>query len=182
MERQREHERYQEYLAEQDSEKMPRAFDLGWRRNLTHLSGDRPLLWPLPICTTIGDGWRWDPSPRFLEARERLRVRRDQDAVDEQQYHHDLYQRNMDNGRSWAGGAGASGGAAQPAWTPNNRGLRPDTPDDRPPTSVSLQTLAPMSPRPRPGDSDFEDDLEGNGLLDGNRGGREQSDEWRDWD
>jgi palmitoyltransferase len=176
MERQRERERYQEYLAEQDSEKMPRAFDLGWRRNLIHLFGDRPVLWPLPVCTTIGDGWRWEPSPRFLEARERLRVQRDQEITDEQQYHQDLYQRNMENGRSWAGGAGA----AQPAWVPN-RGLRTDTPD-RPPTSVSMQTLAPMSPRPRPGDSDFEDDLEENGLLDGNRRDQEQSDEWRDRD
>ncbi|KAJ5611027.1 hypothetical protein N7510_007746 [Penicillium lagena] len=182
MERQREHDRYQEYLAEQDSEKMPRAFDLGWRRNLIHLFGDRPLLWPLPICTTIGDGWRWDPSPRFLEARERLRIRRGQDAMDEQQYRQDLYQRSMDNGHNWAGDASVGAGAAHPPWAPNNRGLPPDTSDDRPQTSVSLQTLAPMSPRPRPGDSDFEDDLEENRLLDGNRRGQEQSDEWRDWD
>lgn len=172
MERQREHERYQEWLNEQDSEKMPSAFDLGWRGNLRHLFGSRPLLWPIPVCTTTGDGWRWEPSPRFLEARERLRQQREQDAHDQQQYHRDLYQRNMDNGRSWVGGAGA----AQPNYAPR----RADVPE-RPPTSVSMQTLAPLSPRPRPGDSDFEEEPnEDNGLLDAGR--RENTDEWRDWD
>lgn len=179
MERQRERERYQEYLNEEDSEKMPSAFDLGWRRNLLHLFGDRPLLWPIPVCTTTGDGWHWEPSTRFLEARERLRLRREQDASDEQQYYQDLYQRNQDNGRSWVGGAGT----AQPTWTPTRR---QDTPD-RPPTSVSMQTLAPMSPRPRPGDSDFEDEPEGNGLLDPGSARHQkpssrETDEWRDWD
>lgn len=178
MERQRERERYQEYLDEEDSEKMPRAFDLGWRRNLLHLFGDRPLLWPLPVCTTSGDGWRWEPSPRFLEARERLRLRREQEASDEQQYYRDLYQRNQDNGRSWVGGADA----AQPNWVPARH---QDTPE-RPPTSVSMQTLAPMSPRPRPGDSDFEDEPEGNGLLDPatarHQPREREADEWRDWD
>ncbi|PYH41603.1 uncharacterized protein BP01DRAFT_418613 [Aspergillus saccharolyticus JOP 1030-1] len=70
MERQREHDRYQSYLEEQDSEKMPHAFDLGWKRNLLHLFGRRPLLWPVPVCTTTGDGWHWEPSAKFLEARD----------------------------------------------------------------------------------------------------------------
>lgn len=180
MERQREHERYQHYLNEEDSEKMPNAFDLGWRRNLLHLFGERPLFWGLPICNTTGDGWRWEPSQRFLELHDQLRVNREQAASEEQQYYRDLYQRNMDNGRSWVGGGA---GAAQPNWIPN-RG-RQDTPD-RPPTSVSMQTLAPASPRPRPGDSDFEDDVEGNGLLGPGDAGRRahgrETDEWRDWD
>lgn len=180
MERQRERERYQEYLNDEDSQKMPSAFDLGWRRNLLHLFGDQPLLWLVPICTTTGDGWRWEPSPRFLEARERLRLRREQAASDEQQHYRDLYQRNQDNGRSWLGGAGTA--QTQPSWVPNRR---PDVPD-RPPTSVSMQTLAPMSPRPRPGDSDSEDEPEGNGVLDPEAGRhqarRRETDEWRDWD
>lgn len=177
MERQRERERYQEYLGEEDNERMPSAFDLGWRRNLLHLFGERPLLWPIPVCNTTGDGWRWEPSARFLEARERLRLRREQDASDEQQYYGDLYQRHQDNSRSWVGGAGT----AQPNWTPNRR---PDA-LERPPTSVSMQTLAPMSPRPRPGDSDFEDEPEGNGLLsaaDAKHPQPRETDEWRDWD
>lgn len=195
IERQREHDRYQQYLNEEDSEKTPSAFDHGWRRNLAHLFGDRIILWPIPICTTTGDGWRWEPSQRFLDARERLRLRREQEAYDEQQYYRDLYQRNMDNSHAWVGGAGAgapapSGTGTSPAQTQANwipsRGKQ-DTPE-RPPTSVSMQTLAPASPRPRPGDSDFEDepdDVEGNGLLDPEAASRpprtRETDEWRDW-
>jgi hypothetical protein len=175
MERQREHEQYQEYQNDEDNDKMPSAFDLGWRRNLLHLFGDRPLLWALPICNTTGDGWHWEPSPRFLEARDRMRQDREQQSNEEQQYYRELYQRNLDNSNSW------TEGAAQPLRVPNRGG----TPD-RPPTSVSMQTLAPRSPRPRPGDSDYGDDIEGNALLDPGTARqqpmRRDTDEWRDWD
>ena len=77
LERSRERQRFENYLDEQDSEKLPNAFDLGWRKNLTHLLGDSPLLWFLPIITTQGDGWRWDPSPKWLAAREELRQKRE---------------------------------------------------------------------------------------------------------
>lgn len=195
MERQREHDRYQEYLNEQDSESMPSAFDHGWRNNLLHLFGDRPLLWPIPVINTTGDGWRWEPSTRFLEARERLRQRREQDSYAQQQYYRDLYARNMDNSRNWldphatthhAGSPHAPpgpGATQQPHWIPNRSRQEPE----RPPTSVSMQTLAPASPRPRPGDSDFEDEPENAGLLDAEHGGGaavrgRETDEWRDWD
>jgi palmitoyltransferase len=72
MERQRARDRYEAYLDEQDSEKLPSTFDLGWKRNLRHLFGPKPALWFLPICTTTGDGWSWEPSPKCLEARERI--------------------------------------------------------------------------------------------------------------
>ncbi|PQE28367.1 palmitoyltransferase PFA3 protein [Rutstroemia sp. NJR-2017a BBW] len=77
VERARARARYEEYLDEQDSEKLPSAFDLGWKRNLRHLFGPKPLLWPIPICNTIGDGWSWEPSPKWLEARERLAEERE---------------------------------------------------------------------------------------------------------
>ena len=76
MERQRSRKRYEEYLDGEDSSKLPNAFDLGWRRNLRHLFGPSPLLWFLPICNTIGDGWAWEPSPKWIDARERLRQER----------------------------------------------------------------------------------------------------------
>ncbi|KAI4122940.1 MAG: hypothetical protein LQ347_006330, partial [Umbilicaria vellea] len=76
-ERSRERERYEDYLNEQDSEKLPNAFDLGWKRNLQHLFGNRPTFWLLPICNTSGDGWRWEPSPKWLEAREEIRRQRE---------------------------------------------------------------------------------------------------------
>ncbi|KAI4240395.1 MAG: hypothetical protein LQ352_007645 [Teloschistes flavicans] len=77
MEQERERERYEEYLDEQDSEKLPNAFDLGWRRNLIHLFGEKPLYWFLPFCNTVGDGWHWEPSQDWLEAREELKKQRE---------------------------------------------------------------------------------------------------------
>ncbi|KAL8629100.1 hypothetical protein Q9189_005198 [Teloschistes chrysophthalmus] len=77
MEQERERERYEEYLDEQDSEKLPNAFDLGWRRNLSHLFGEKPLYWFLPFCNTVGDGWHWEPSQEWLEAREELKKQRE---------------------------------------------------------------------------------------------------------
>ncbi|KAF5866491.1 palmitoyltransferase for Vac8p [Aspergillus alliaceus] len=189
LERQREHDRYQSYLDEEDNEKMPNAFDLGWRRNLKHLFGDRPLLWAIPVHTTSGDGWHWEPSPKFLEAREKVRLRKELEASEEQQYYRDLYQRNMNNSRNWLGTD-----ATPSIWVPNQPSdVYHET--DRPATGVSMKTLAPMSPRPRPGDSDFEDVEETHDLLQGRHNhlspsqnvGRstkrhQESDEWRDWD
>lgn len=206
LERQRERDRYREYQDEADNEKLPHAFDLGWRRNLLHLFGPQPLLWPIPVCTITGDGWRWEVSPKFLEARERLRQTREQELADERQYYRDLYQRNMDNGRSWIGG---NRDAPLPTWVPG-RPVDAAYNHDRPASGVSLMTLRPMSPRPRPGDSDYEDsvdddsrkitergsspDLEdlrrssatddvrvnnGNRLATSSQG---EADEWRDWE
>ncbi|CAD6576026.1 MAG: palmitoyltransferase for Vac8p [Alectoria sarmentosa] len=77
IERSRERERYEDYLDEQDSERLPSAFDLGWRRNLRHLFGDKPLLWWVPICNTSGDGRHWEPNPKWVEAREAIRKERE---------------------------------------------------------------------------------------------------------
>ena len=78
MERNRARQRYEEYLDEQDSEKLPSAFDLGWKKNLLHLFGPRKVLWLFPIDTTTGDGWSWEPSPKWLEARDK--IARDREA------------------------------------------------------------------------------------------------------
>lgn len=69
LEAQREQERYDAYLDEQDSEKLPNAFDMGWRRNMLHVFGENPLYWFLPICNTTGDGWMWEVSPKWTNAR-----------------------------------------------------------------------------------------------------------------
>ena len=71
----READRYAEYLDDRESEKMPNAFDLGWRRNLLHLFGPNPWLWGLPICNTTGDGWHWDVSEKWVRAREEMEAR-----------------------------------------------------------------------------------------------------------
>ncbi|KAI1178488.1 palmitoyltransferase PFA3 [Nemania sp. FL0916] len=72
MERHRAQKRYEEYMDEQDSEKLPNAFDLGAKRNLSDMFGPKPLLWFFPIVTTTSDGWAWEASPKWLAARERL--------------------------------------------------------------------------------------------------------------
>ncbi|KAK1139806.1 palmitoyltransferase for Vac8p [Aspergillus melleus] len=185
MERERENDRYQQYLHEQDNEKLPNAFDLGWRRNLAHLFGSRPLFWCLPVSTTTGDGWHWEPSPKFMQAREHIRERREEQDAAQREYQRDLYQRNMHNSQAW----GIPTHTSQPSNAYYQESNRPDT-------GVSMKTLAPMSPRPRPGDSDYEDveeaeflskpDGAGSPYRNGDRSrsakGQSQSDEWRDWD
>ncbi len=76
MEQSRERQRYEDYLDEQDSEKLPNAFDLGWRTNLRNLFGEKAFYWFLPVCNSIGDGWQWEPSQKWLEAREDLKRQR----------------------------------------------------------------------------------------------------------
>ena len=73
IERERERARYEDYLDEKDSEKLPNAFDLGWRRNLSMLLGPKKLFWSLPICNSTGDGWHWEPSPKWVAAREAVK-------------------------------------------------------------------------------------------------------------
>jgi len=83
IEAQRERERYNAYLDEKDSETLPNAFDNGWKRNVIHVMGSKPLFWFLPVCNTSGDGWAWDVSPKWTEARARLERERDQRAREE---------------------------------------------------------------------------------------------------
>ncbi|KAG9781335.1 hypothetical protein KCU88_g3480, partial [Aureobasidium melanogenum] len=78
IEAERERNRYAEYLDDRESEKLPNAFDLGWRRNLRHVFGPNPLLWFLPVCNTTGDGWRWEVSEKWLIAHEEASRRKEQ--------------------------------------------------------------------------------------------------------
>ena len=80
----RETSRYEEYLDDRDSEKLPNAFDLGWRRNLQHLFGTNPWLWGLPVCNTTGNGWRWEVSEKWIRAKEEMENRK---AERERQQH-----------------------------------------------------------------------------------------------
>jgi len=84
MERYRARLRYEEYLDQQDSEKLPSAFDLGWRKNLLHLFGPKRSLWAFPICNTTGDGWNWEPSPKWIAARDRITQEREEQTLREQ--------------------------------------------------------------------------------------------------
>lgn len=83
MEREQQRKRYEEYLDEQDSDKLPHAFDIGWKRNLLHLFGPTPALWFFPICNTTGDGWSWEAGAKWQETRERIRSEREQQRARE---------------------------------------------------------------------------------------------------
>lgn len=76
--------RYQEYLDEQDSAKLPSAFDLGWKTNFLNLFGPKKLLWLIPVATTVQDGWHWEPNPKWLVARERIIQEREEQRSREQ--------------------------------------------------------------------------------------------------
>lgn len=78
-ERQQNQDRYDSYLDERDNELLPNAFDLGWKRNVGHVFGPSPLKWFVPIPNTTGDGWSWEPSPKWLAARERIRSDRERE-------------------------------------------------------------------------------------------------------
>jgi len=69
LEAQREQDRYSAYLDEVASESLPNAFTQGWKKNFIHVFGTKPWLWGLPVCNTTGDGWSWDISPAWVEAR-----------------------------------------------------------------------------------------------------------------
>lgn len=83
LEAQRERDRYASYLDEKDSEKLPNAFDLGWKRNFMHVFGSKPLFWGLPVCNTSGDGWAWEVSPKWTEARAEVTREREARAREE---------------------------------------------------------------------------------------------------
>lgn len=171
LDRAREHDRYEEYLAECDSEKLPHAFDLGWRRNLLHLFGPNPFLWPIPICTTIGDGWRWEPSSKWQEAKARVEQQRHQrweeERLQRQQFwqraaktsrslpttalHHSWHASEPHPGNSWTGRFNSTGNMRASPYMGSSA-------EDRPSTGVSMKTLRPMSPRPRPGER--EEDID----------------------
>ena len=109
MEADRERDRYAEYLDDQESETMPNAFDLGWRRNLSHLFGPTPLFWWLPILNTTGDGWKWEVSPKWVAAQEeanrrkerRLAAMTEQDRNRVGEYGHASYERDRERGYNY---------------------------------------------------------------------------------
>ena len=145
LERLRERDRYEEYLDEKDSEKLPRAFDLGWRRNLKHLFGERRLYWVLPVCNTTGDGWHWEPSQEWVEARQRVQREREAQAREDQAFEADQDQF-------------AQRGRFEDKVNSQRRYL---SPDGSPSSRMSMQTLRRRSSfDENGGDSDVSSDEE----------------------
>jgi hypothetical protein len=159
LEADRERERYAEYLDEQDSDKLPHAFDLGWRRNLLQLFGPTPHLWFLPVCNTEGDGWRWEVSAHWIACRDE--VARDRQLREESE--HRSWRDYQAQRSQWGAGAyGAGryfGGPApvqeqqeppqphlQPTWTDDQE----DDDDGRYLTTTNGVTRIPLAGRRSP--------------------------------
>ncbi|KAH6625308.1 DHHC palmitoyltransferase-domain-containing protein [Boeremia exigua] len=84
-ERQQNQDRYDNYLDERDNEQLPNAFDLGWRRNIAHVFGPSPIKWFIPLVSTTGDGWSWEPSSKWIAARDRIRDDREREEQQQKQ-------------------------------------------------------------------------------------------------
>ena len=184
MEWERERERYEQYLDDRDSEKLPNAFDLGWKKNLRHLFGDR--FWLLPICNTLGDGWHWEPSTKWLEAREEIRRQREshwRDSPPRQidsvsgRYKQDAFGEPLEH---WSNGK-----TSQDLGKTSVGYFHQDKPDERPSSRMSMRTLRrreSFSERDDSndnGDKAYEETRSSSQDEDENR---QQRDEWRDWD
>ena len=146
MERLRERDRYEDYLDQNESEKLPRAFDLGWRRNLWHLFGEQRLFWFLPVCNTTGDGWHWEVSNGWLEARERQTREREAQARAGYRYEDDEDAEAYSHRGRW------------PTRTAERRFV---SPDGSPSSRMSMQTLRRRSSF----EDNDEDESEGEGSI-----------------
>ncbi len=180
QEAERERSRYEDYLTDQESSKLPNAFDLGWRRNLHHLFGPKWYLWALPVTNTTGDGWRWEVSQKWIDAVEEQAERRERDSTREAPF-----------GSRLRGGDGYGGA----------NDLENGYPHSRPGSqgAMSMQTLKQQPGRTLPKAKQRRElDHSDNGEVDsfevsssdarsssesgGQRSGSRYDDGWRDWD
>lgn len=167
LERRRARKRYEDYLDEEDSAKLPNAFDLGPKRNLLHLFGPSPFLWFFPIINTTGDGWSWEPSPKWLKARERISREREEQRQRERAAgwgaesptfirSGPYTQEDIATTRHYLPSPALSNGIKTPSKADRVLGRDPNLYADKPPTSVSMRTLSPMG-------HDIDDDFASSG-------------------
>lgn len=176
IEGQRERDRYSAYLDELDSEKLPHAFDMGWRNNLRHVFGENMLLWPLPVCNTTGDGWKWDVSQRWATERDEAARRRVQRQHEEQQ----KWQRSQSNGFGTSSGPNGAGRHYGHGNGPPRQWARGGS---RSPQPLAMQTL---DRRNRGGseegdeyDTSSDEDVK-RGLSTESAGGQGRTENWND--
>lgn len=144
LESQRDHDRYEEYLDEKETSSLPNAFDLGWRKNLTHIFGPNPLLWGLPVCNTTGDGWRWEVSQKWVEAQAEVSRKKEERlrnaaAAQQNQIQHHNYNPNQQYSAHLRGGGQYYNQSEDPSYAPSGHS---DSNSNRYANSaMSMQTL-----------------------------------------
>ncbi|KAF1918444.1 DHHC palmitoyltransferase-domain-containing protein [Ampelomyces quisqualis] len=163
-ERQQNQDRYDSYLDERDNEQLPNAFDLGLKRNLGHVFGPSPLKWFLPIVTTTGDGWSWEPSPKWLAARESIKQAREAEERIQKQRERAAgwgvasptepeFRRPVRTAQGWQPGQYNQPVSGQPHRPERQSPLRQDEPA-RYPTTLNAVVKSPMEGRRSPSKAD----------------------------
>lgn len=140
----REQERYNEYLDDKEDEKLPNAFDLGWRRNLQAVFGETWWAWGLPIMNSPGDGWRWEVSESWSQRKAESGRKRAERARQQQQQQ----QRSFGSDGAYDGLYGRQSNAAQDF--PSNGRYQPAPADAYSRSATSLTTLTPQGHVPEP--------------------------------
>jgi palmitoyltransferase ZDHHC2/15/20 len=132
----REQARYNEYLDDKEDEKLPNAFDLGWRRNFIAVMGEPWWSWFLPIMNSPGDGWRWEVSQTWQQRKSESERHRAERARQQQQ--------------QIFGTDGSYDGYDAPQPT-QHHGYQPQDDHSYSRSATSLSTLTPQGQVPEPG-------------------------------
>lgn len=107
-ERDREFRRYNSYILEESTKKLPHPFDLGRSRNFRSVFGPREEWWKwfIPRFSGVGDGWNWETSNEWRIAAEAVRVERERMGLDQGEERNGWPGANLyaAEGRTWNGG------------------------------------------------------------------------------
>lgn len=194
-ERQHEINRYNNYILEESSKKLPHAFNLGRARNFAAVFGSREdwMKWPFPMHSGVSDGWNWETSPEWRDAVEVVKLERDRRLQDQSERERAAgWGYDVAEERSWNNNpnpeglvkyAGGSKGSLSKAEV-----MLGKAPKYRDIDSVPLRNLKPNRPTGLHDDISSDEEEEGEGGMDGFEDvdvanpPRRSRNEWGAWD